>query len=204
MQRLLTGDLGESFHYKNTSVNDIIRAHAPYSFLLGGLALLTALIMAIPLGISAAPGGEPLRPAAPCARPLFRQHSRDRVGAARHPLFCLRDRGAAGRLVGGAAASGSACPHPRLPFAARLFLLTREKAHAAFHSEYARAAIARGVSMRRLRYTHILKNSLIPVVAYLAPGSAALLTGSIVVETIYVLPGLGKYFVQSAFNRDYF
>ena len=91
-----------------------------------------------------------------------------------------------------------------LPFASRIFLLIREKAIKVFQSEFVLAARARGVSRRRLLFTHILKNSLIPVVAYVAPGSAALMTGSVVVEYIYVLPGLGKYFVQSAFNRDYF
>ena len=205
ISRLLQGDLGESFQYENVSVSEIIAEHAPYSFLLGALALLVALITAIPLGIRAAEHEGGRFDGISRAGALFFVSI---PGIVLAPLAILFFAFVLGVLPAGLWTGLPSLILPvltlALPFASRVFLLTREKACSAYRSEYTRAAIARGVGKQRLRYTHILKNSLIPVVSYIAPGSAALLTGSIVVETIYVLPGLGKYFVQSAFNRDYF
>ena len=202
---VLHGDFGESMVYKNHSVNEILAEHAPYSFLLGGLALLTALGLGIPLGIRAAeyPGKRAdrfLRSAA-----LF---FISMPGIVLGPLAIILFSFGMGLVPAGLWGGFSHLILPvltlALPFASRVFLLTREKALSAFRSEYVLAARARGVSRKKLLFTHVLKNSLIPVVSYIAPGTAALLTGSVVVEQIYVLPGLGKYFVQSAFNRDYF
>lgn len=206
MERLIFhGDFAESSHYENVSVNTIIAEHAPYSFLLGGLALLVSLLLAIPLGIAAAEHEGGLLDRAARAGALFFVSI---PGIVLAPVAILFFSFGLGLFPAGLWEGAASLVLPvltlALPFAARLLLLVREKAAAAFHSEYVRAARARGISSSRLRYTHILKNSLIPVTAYLAPGTAALLTGSIVVESIYVLPGLGKYFVQSAFNRDYF
>jgi len=202
---VLQGDFGDSFTYKNLSVNEILAEHAPYSFLLGGLALLTALTLAIPLGIVAAEYPEKgldrlLRTSA-----LF---FISMPGIVLGPLSIILFSFGLGLVPSGLWRGASHLVLPvmtlALPFGSRVFLLTREKAVSVFRSEFALAARARGVSRKRLLFTHVLKNSLIPVTAYIAPGTAALLTGSVVIEQIYVLPGLGKYFVQSAFNRDYF
>ena len=197
------GDFSYSIKYKR-SVNTILAEHAPYSFLLGALALLTALGLGIPLGIRAAEKPGDFQDTFLRSSALF---FISLPGIVLGPLSIILFSIGLGLVPAGLWGGPSHLILPvltlALPFASRVFLLTREKASAAFRSEFVLAARARGVSRRRILYTHVLKNSLIPVVAYIAPGTAALLTGSIVVEQIYVLPGLGKYFVQSAFNRDY-
>jgi oligopeptide transport system permease protein len=70
-------------------------------------------------------------------------------------------------------------------------------------SNYIRTAHAKGLSPAAIIRRHALKAALLPVVSYLGPAAAGLLTGSVVVETIFGLPGIGRYFVQGALNRDY-
>ncbi len=70
-------------------------------------------------------------------------------------------------------------------------------------SPYILAARARGLPVRQVLFRHALRPSLMPVLSYLGPAAAALLTGSVVVEQVFAIPGLGRYFVQAALNRDY-
>jgi oligopeptide transport system permease protein len=70
-------------------------------------------------------------------------------------------------------------------------------------SDFIRTARAKGLSERSVILKHTLKNALLPVVSFLGPATAGIITGSFVVETIFNIPGMGKYFVQAAFNRDY-
>ena len=70
-------------------------------------------------------------------------------------------------------------------------------------SNFVRTAKAQGIPMRNIIFGHVLKPTLLPVVSYLGPATAAIITGSVVVEQIFGLPGLGRYFVQGALNRDY-
>ena len=70
-------------------------------------------------------------------------------------------------------------------------------------SEFIKAAKVRGVSVKKLILKHGLKGALIPVISFLGPASAAILSGSIVVEQIFRIPGVGRYFVEGALNRDY-
>jgi oligopeptide transport system permease protein len=69
--------------------------------------------------------------------------------------------------------------------------------------DHIRAARARGVPPMRLLFRHALRPALVPVASYLGPAAASLLTGAVVIETVFGLPGLGRYFVQGALNRDY-
>ena len=69
--------------------------------------------------------------------------------------------------------------------------------------DYIRTARAKGLSLWGTVYRHALKNALLPVVTYLGPMAASILTGSFVVETIFALPGLGRHFITSIYNRDY-
>jgi len=90
-----------------------------------------------------------------------------------------------------------------LPVIAYVARLTRGSMLEALRSGFVRAARARGVPRSRLVWRHALPAALAPVVSYLGPAAAAVLTGSLVVETIFGLPGLGRYLVQGALNRDY-
>ena len=73
----------------------------------------------------------------------------------------------------------------------------------AINQDYIRTARAKGVKTRGLVLKHALRNSLIPVITYLGPVTAGIITGSFVVESTFQIPGLGRYFVQSVLNRDY-
>jgi oligopeptide transport system permease protein len=73
----------------------------------------------------------------------------------------------------------------------------------ALGQEYIRTAYAKGLGSRRIIFKHALRNALIPVISYLGPTIAYVLTGGFVVETVFNIPGLGRYFVQSISNRDY-
>ena len=70
-------------------------------------------------------------------------------------------------------------------------------------SDYIRTAKAKGLKQSQIMYKHVLKGAMLPVVSYLGPAFAGIITGSVVVEQIFLVPGLGKFFVQSSLNRDY-
>jgi oligopeptide transport system permease protein len=81
--------------------------------------------------------------------------------------------------------------------------LTRTSMLDAINQDYIRTARAKGVKTKSIILKHALRNSLIPVITYLGPVMAGIITGSFVVESTFSIPGLGKYFVQSVLNRDY-
>jgi peptide/nickel transport system permease protein len=87
--------------------------------------------------------------------------------------------------------------------AAVLTRLTRSSMLEVLREDYVRTARAKGVGPRRTVWTHVLKGTLLPVIAYLGPATAAIITGSILIETIFALPGIGRHFVDAALNRDY-
>jgi oligopeptide transport system permease protein len=90
-----------------------------------------------------------------------------------------------------------------LPVIAYVARLTRGSMLETLRSPFIRAARARGLPERAVVLRHALPAALLPVVSYLGPATAAVLTGSLVVETIFGLPGMGRYLVQGALNRDY-
>ena len=90
-----------------------------------------------------------------------------------------------------------------LPAIAYIARLTRGSMIEVLHSNYIRTARAKGLPERIVIFRHALKPAILPVISYLGPATAALLTGSVVIERIYSIPGLGSYFVQGALNRDY-
>jgi len=89
---------------------------------------------------------------------------------------------------------------PQIAYIARLM---RGSMIEVLRSPFIRTARAQGLSMPRIIVLHALKPALLPVVSYLGPATAAVITGSVVIEQIFGLPGLGRYFVQGALNRDY-
>ena len=90
-----------------------------------------------------------------------------------------------------------------LAYAAPIARLTRGGLLEVLHQDFIRTARAKGASEARIVLRHALRGGLLPVVAYLGPATANILTGSFVIETIFQIPGLGREFVTSAFNRDY-
>jgi len=90
-----------------------------------------------------------------------------------------------------------------LPAIAYIARLTRGSMIEVLHSNYIRTARAKGLPERVVIFRHALKPAILPVISYMGPATAALLTGSVVIERIYSIPGLGSYFVQGALNRDY-
>ena len=90
-----------------------------------------------------------------------------------------------------------------LPQIAYIARLTRGSLIEVLHSNYIRTARAKGLPEQVTILRHALKGALLPVASYLGPATAAVVTGSVVIETIFDIPGIGRYFVQGALNRDY-
>lgn len=90
-----------------------------------------------------------------------------------------------------------------LPFTAAIARLTRGSVAETMVEPHVRTARAKGLPTRRILRRHVLPLALLPVVSFLGPAAAALLTGSVVIEQVFDLPGIGRYFVQGALNRDY-
>lgn len=201
---LVQGDLGPSFKYPGRSVNDIIKDGFPVSFKLGIEAILIAIIIGIPAGILAGVKKDKWQDRAVnffttlgVAVPSF-------VVAALliyvlstklHLLPAAMWNGWRYEIMPAVALSGMP-----MSFIARL---TRSSMLDILSQDYIKTARAKGLSWSKVLIKHALPNSLIPVVTYLGPMTASILTGSFVIETIFAIPGLGQYFVTSIYNRDY-
>ena len=201
---LVQGDLGPSFKYPGRSVNDIIKDGFPVSFKLGIEAILIAIIIGIPAGILAGVKKDKWQDRAVnffttlgVAVPSF-------VVAALliyvlstklHLLPAAMWNGWRYEIMPALALSGMP-----MSFIARL---TRSSMLDILSQDYIKTARAKGLSWSKVLVKHALPNSLIPVVTYLRPMTASILTGSFVIETIFAIPGLGQYFVTSIYNRDY-
>jgi len=201
---VLHGDLGPSFKYASRSVNEIIADKLPVSLELGGLALGIALVIGLPLGLVAA---------------IRRNTLFDYLCSSVAMLGICVPTFVLGPLLvlffaiklGWANASGWYGPNDRvlpaltlgLVYAAYVARLTRGGMLEVLGQDYIRTARAKGASVARILWQHALRGGLLPVVSFLGPAIAGILTGSFVIETIFQIPGLGREFVQSAFNRDY-
>lgn len=201
---LVQGDLGPSFKYPGRSVNDIIKDGFPVSFKLGIEAILIAIIIGIPAGILAGVKKDKWQDRAVnffttlgVAVPSF-------VVAALliyvlstklHLLPAAMWNGWRYEIMPALALSGMP-----MSFIARL---TRSSMLDILSQDYIKTARAKGLSWSKVLIKHALPNSLIPVVTYLGPMTASILTGSFVIETIFAIPGLGQYFVTNIYNRDY-
>jgi oligopeptide transport system permease protein len=203
---LLRGDLGPSFRYKDYKVSELIAQGLPVTAGLGAAALVLAVVFGVVLGMLA--GRHRNRAAdhlvmgsalAGIAIPNF-------VLA---PLFALVFGVLLGWLPAGGWESGelSYAVLPvvtlALPFIAYIARLTRGSLLEALQSPHIRTARAKGLRESRILWRHAFKPAILPVVSFLGPATAALLTGSLVVEQVFGLPGVGRYFVQGAINRDY-
>jgi ABC-type dipeptide/oligopeptide/nickel transport system permease component len=204
---VFTFDLGPSLVQRNQSVNDVIKEHFPVSLKLGGLAMLWAVLIGIPLGILAA---------------LKQNTSFDYAVMAvvnagyaipnfliatlliyffavkwrAHTPFPTNGWGGWQSWILPAAALG----HAPMTFFARI---VRGSMLETLQQDYIRTAKAKGLRWRRIVGLHVLRNSLIPAVTAAAPLLGFLITGSFIVEFIFGIPGIGRYFVNSVTGRDY-
>lgn len=201
---LLAGDLGPSFKYRDFTVGDIIGQSLPISVALGSVALLWALCLGLTTGVLSAlwRGGRldlGLRLAATggIALPNFVIAGFLVLGLVFGAgLFPVAGWGTLRHLVLPGFALGA-------PFAAYIARLTRTGMLEVLSQDYVRTAHAKGLAPRTVLLRHALKGGLLPVVSYLGPATAGILTGSLVIEKIFAIPGTGTHFVNSALNRDY-
>jgi oligopeptide transport system permease protein len=203
--QIMSGDFGPSFQYKDWTVNELIARGFPVSATVGGLAILLAFVVGTLIGTAAA-----LRQNTPVDYSL--------MGVAMMgisipnfvvaPLLILGVAIYAGWLpAGGWDWSWQRMVLPvvtlALPVIAYIARLMRGSMIEVLHSNYIRTARAKGLPEWLVIRRHAFKPAILPVISYLGPATAALITGSVVIERIYSIPGLGSYFVQGALNRDY-
>jgi oligopeptide transport system permease protein len=203
---LLKGDLGPSLKFKDYSVAELIAATAPISLLLGALAILLALAVGLWLGPRAAmaPGGRldrtlSLAAALSIALPSF-------VLAPFLALifgFWIGWLPVAGWGDGRIAYVILPVATLALPLAAICAHLSRTATTEALSAPHVRTAKAKGLPPAWIMGRHVLPLALVPVLSWLGPAAAALMAGSVVVEVMYGIPGLGRSFAQAALNRDY-
>lgn len=201
---LAHGDLGPSFRYPNRSVNEIVALGLPVSMTLGALALAFALALGIPLGVWSATRPGTAADAASTGAALLGLSLPQFVTAPLLVLvFSLQLRVLPvarwetwRHLVLPVLCAG-------LPTAAAVARLTRAGMLEVLGADFIRTARAKGLPERAVIVTHALRAGLLPVVGFLGPASAGLLMGSLVVEKTFDIPGLGRYFVEAALNRDY-
>ena len=197
-------DLGPSSQYPGLTVNEVIAASLPPSLLLGALALLVALGLGIPAGaLAGARAGRVSDRIVGGLSVLFVSVPNFVLGAGLLSLFALELH----LLPAGGWSSPAAVVLPALtlglPVAGIVARLTREGVARAMGEDFVRTARAKGVPEWRIALVHTLRVSLLPVVSFLGPAAAGILTGSVVVEQIFAVPGLGTHFVNGALNRDY-
>ena len=198
-------DFGPSTRFRDYSVGDLIAAGLPYSLTIGFWAVLVASVVGIALGIAGA-----LRRngavdyvagtvgVVGVAVPIFV------IGPLAQVIFALKLDWVP---VGGAALGWRSLVLPvlvlSLPNIAYISRLTRGSMIEVMRENYVRTARAKGIGARRTLLGHALRGALLPVIAYLGPATAAIITGSILIETIFAVPGIGRHFVDAALNRDY-
>lgn len=203
---LLRGDFGPSFQYSNYSVSELIKEGFPISLQLGLSAMLLAVLVGCGAGIIAA----------------YKQNSRydyilmsvSMLGISipnfvMAPLLILFFSIFLAVLPAGGWDEGALANRIlpvvslALPQVAYLARITRGSMLDVLRTHFIRTAFSKGLPTSYILLRHALKPALLPVVSYLGPATAGIITGSVVIEQIYGIPGLGRYFVQGALNRDY-
>jgi len=198
-------DFGPSFQYKDWTVNELIAQGFPVSLTVGLLAMLLAFVVGTLLGIAAA----------------MRQNTRtdySLMGFAMlgisvpnfviAPILILLLAVYTGWLPAGGWDWGFASMvlpvvTLSLPVTAYIARLTRGSMIEVLHSNFIRTARAKGLPESTVIRRHALRPALLPVISFLGPATAGMISGSVVIERIFSIPGLGSYFVQGALNRDY-
>jgi oligopeptide transport system permease protein len=206
LNSLLHGDFGPSFKYKDFSVTELIGQGFPITLELGVVAMALALLLGIPLGVFAALHHNSAADSATMALAV--------VGIAIPSFVVLPFLGllfgvylhwlpVAGWEPGSIRHLALPVIALALPPLAYIARLTRGSMLEILRSHYIRTAFAKGLPLRTVILRHALRPALTPVASYLVPAVASIMTGSLVVESIAGLPGIGRYLVQGAINRDY-
>jgi len=204
INRLLHGDLGPSFKKQNRSVNEWIALRFPVSLELGAYGILVALAIGLTAGVIASLRPNTWSDHLPMSMAMIGICVPNFVlGPLLVLVFSLK--------LGWLNVSGWHAPADKvLPaltlgaaYAAYIARLSRAGMLEILNQDFIRTARAKGLSETRVILRHALRGGIKPVVAFLGPAIAGLLSGSFVVETIFDVPGLGREFVQAAFNRDY-
>ncbi len=203
---VLRGDLGPSFVTQDFDVAEQIAVGLPYTLIIGGLAFVLAAVIGVAIGIIGA---------------LYRGRAADwaiggvillglvlpnfLVAPILQLVFGLQLDWLPVGGWGGGAVTHLVLPVSvlALPHVARISRLMRGALVEVLNGPFIRTARAKGLTSLAVIGRHALKPALTPVVSYLGPAAGFLLTGSIVVETIFGLPGIGRYFINAALNRDY-
>ncbi len=202
--RVIHFDLGPSFKYEGMTVNDLIAEGFPTSATLGLLSMLFTLLVSIPLGILAALRHGKWQDTFVSVVTTFGVTIPSFVVATLLEYF-LAFRLRWFPIYGVSEWKGYILPMIALSGYSMAFItrLTRSSLMEVMRSDYIRTARVKGLSESQIVLRHGLRNSLIPVITVLGPTLAGLLMGSFVVEKIFALPGMGRFFVQSITNRDY-
>jgi oligopeptide transport system permease protein len=206
LRGLVHGDFGPSFKQRDFTVSELIAQGLPVSMTLGGVALLLALLVGLPLGFAAAiRTGSAVDVSLGTLVVLGMAVPSFVVGPLLALVFgvYLQWLPVAGWEEGEARDVVLPAITLALPVAALIARLMRGSLLEVLRSNYIRTARARGLGRWLILWRHALRPALLPVVSYLGPAAAFLVTGSLVVETVFGLPGTGRYLVQGAINRDY-
>lgn len=203
---LLHGDLGPSLVYSELRVSQIVATGLPVSVTIGLSAITAGLVLGIGCGIIAALRQNSLADYMVMAVAMTGVAIPTFITA---PLLILFF----GLYLGWLPLSGWNGGDPRhlvlpvialaLPKVATLARITRGSMLEAMNTDYVRTARAKGLREYKVIVRHVLRPMLIPIVSYLGPSIATVMTGSVVIETIFGLPGIGRAFVEGASNRDY-
>lgn len=206
LSRLVRGDLGPSYRYRDYNVSDLIGRALPVTMQLGLLAMSVALVAGIAAGLTAA---------------LRKNSYLDRfvTGVAMTgisiPVFVIAPlmvlvfavylNWLPASWTGGGGISRLVLPVVALalPQIAYIARLTRASMIDVLSSDYVRTARAQGLKTSSIIRYHALKPAMLPLLSYMGPAIAGILTGSVVVEEVFGIPGVGQFFIRGALNRDY-
>lgn len=204
--QLSKGDFGPSFKYKDYSVNELVAKAFPVSAKLGATAFLVAVFFGVTAGVIAALNQNSKWDFTVMGFAMTGVVIPSFVVA---PLLVLIFAIHLKWLPGGGWDGGN-LTHIILPmvalslaYIASISRITRGSMIEIMHSNFIRTARAKGLPLRTIILRHALKPALLPVLSYMGPAFVGIITGSMVVETIFGLPGIGQLFVNGALNRDY-
>ncbi len=205
---ILHGDLGPSFTSKDFTVNELIGSSMPNSIVLGISALTIALVLGVVFGLLSAVRQNSWvdystmsLASVGLSVPLFV------VGPVAVLIFALKLKWlpTSGWITGRNGLKTLIMPACTLalPYFSSISRLTRASVLEVLRSDYVRTARSKGLKESVVLFKHVLKGSLLPIVSYLGPAFAGIVTGSVVIEQVFLVPGIGQFFVKSALNRDY-
>lgn len=206
MKNMLHGDLGPSFKYKDKDVTSLIESSLPVSAKIGFYAFIFAVVMGVGVGTIAALKQNTWLDYAPMSTAMIGVVMPSFVIAP--VLIYIFALGL--KILPAGGWNGGDFRHMVLPvvgmamlYVATFARITRGSMIETLHSNFIRTAKAKGLPYRRVVLKHALRPALLPVISYMGPAFVGIITGSVVIETIFGLPGIGQLFINGALNRDY-